>query len=280
MSSAMAKRRGRLPLLMAAGTALLVLNVLPLAWGVITSLKPGDEILLYPPELIFRPTLAHYLRVLQEGFGHNLLVSLLDTLAAVALTLLVAVPAAYAFARGNFALRRPLYLLVVACIPLALGASALIIPSYIWFMRLGLNDTVVVLPLIYAGYQIPMAIWIIRNAIEAVPVELDEAATIDGCGHFGVLCRVVLPLARSGIGAAAILAFVGAWNEFLAGSVMVDAAALKPVQPAIYAFVGYFGREWGPLTAAATLAILPIVVAFALFGRLIISGLTSGAVKG
>jgi multiple sugar transport system permease protein len=147
-------------------------------------------------------------------------------------------------------------------------------------MRLGLNDTVVVLPLIYAGYQVPMAIWIIRNAIDAVPVELDEAATIDGCGHAGVLCRVIVPLARSGIGAAAILAFVGAWNEFLAGSVMVDAAGLKPVQPAIYAFVGYFGREWGPLMAASCLAILPIVVAFALFGRLIISGMTSGAVKG
>lgn len=280
LTSVTLRRRGRLSLVMAGGVVLLLANVLPLAWGVVTSLKPGAEILQYPPTLLFRPTLTHYLRVLQEGFGHNLLVSLLDTLAAVALTLLVAVPAAYAFARGNFPLRRPLYLLVVACIPLALGASALIIPAYIWFMRLGLNNTIVVLPLIYAGYQIPMAVWIIRNAIDAVPVELDEAATIDGCGHLGVLCRVVLPLARSGVGAASILAFVGAWNEFLAGSVMVDAAALKPVQPAIYAFVGYFGREWGPLTAASCLAILPIVVAFALFGRLIISGMTSGAVKG
>ena len=96
----------------------------------------------------------------------------------------------------------------------------------------------------------------------------------------GVLWRVVLPLSSNGIGAAAILAFVGSWNEFLAGSVMVDAASLKPVQPAIYSFVGYFGREWGPLTASATIAIVPIVVAFALFGRLIISGLTSGGVKG
>ncbi len=273
-------RRGHLPATLAGLALLLVLNVLPLAWGVLTSFKSGGDILSYPPQLFFRPTLAHYQRVIAEGFSHRLLVSLLDSLAAVGLTLLVAIPAAYAFDRGRFALRRPLYLLVVACIPLALGASALIIPAYIWFMRLGLNDTVVVLPLIYAGYQIPMAIWIVKNAIEVVPVELDEAATIDGCTHFGVLWRMILPLARSGIGAAAILAFVGSWNEFLAGSVMVDALALKPVQPAIYAFVGFFGREWGPLTAAASLAILPVVAVFALFGRLIISGLTSGGVKG
>ena len=277
----MSKRRATgLLLTMLALTGLLVLNVLPLLWGVLTSLKPNGDILRYPPALTFAPTLAHYERVMQEGFGHNLQVSLLNTLAAVALTLLVSVPAAYAFDRARFAFRRPLYMMVVACIPLSLGASALIIPAFVWFTRLGLTDTPFVLPLIYAGYQIPMAIWIIKNAIEAVPVEIDEAAVIDGCGHFGTLWRMILPLARPGIGAAAILAFVGSWNEFLAGSVMVDAASLKPVQPAIYAFVGFFGREWGPLTAASTLAILPIVVAFALFGRLIISGLTGGAVKG
>jgi len=274
-------RRGTATMLsMLALTGLLVVNVLPLLWGVLTSLKPNGDILRYPPALTFAPTLAHYARVMQEGFGHNLQVSLLNTLAAVLLTLAVSIPAAYAFDRARFALRRPLYMLVVACIPLALGASALIIPAFVWFTRLGLSDTPFVLPLIYAGYQIPMAIWIIKNAIEAVPVEIDEAAVIDGCGHFGTLWRMILPLSRPGIGAAAILAFVGSWNEFLAGSVMVDAAALKPVQPAIYAFVGFFGREWGPLTAASSLAILPVIVAFALFGRLIISGLTGGAVKG
>lgn len=265
---------------MLALTVLLVLNVLPLLWGVLTSLKPIGDILRYPPALTFRPTVEHYARVLQEGFGHNLQVSLWNTLAAVLLTLLVSVPAAYAFDRGRFALRRPLYLVVVACIPLALGASALIIPAFVWFTRLGLTDTPIVLPVIYAGYQIPMAIWIIKNAIEAVPVEVDEAAVIDGCSHFRILWQIILPLSRPGVGAAAILAFVGSWNEFLAGSVMVNAADLKPVQPAIYAFVGFFGREWGPLTAASILAIVPIIVAFALFGRLIISGLTGGAVKG
>ena len=128
--------------------------------------------------------------------------------------------------------------------------------------------------------QLPMAIWIAKGTIEGIPRELDEAATLDGAGHFGVLWHVILPLSGPALGAAGTLAFVGAWNEFVAGSVMVDAAWLKPVQPVIYSFIGFFGREWGPLTAAATLAIVPILVAFGFLGRYIVSGLTKGSVKG
>ena len=216
------------------------MNVLPLLWGVLTSFKPNADILRYPPRADFRADAStHYARVMQEGFGHNLQVSLLEHARRRAADPAGERPRGLRLRPGPLrAPRRTLYMLVVACIPLALGASALIIPAFIWFTRLGLTDTPFVLPLIYAGYQIPMAIWIIKNAIEAVPVEMDEAAVIDGCGHFGVLWRMVLPLSRPGVGAAAILAFVGSWNEFLAGSVMVDAASLKPVQPAIYAFVG------------------------------------------
>jgi len=92
--------------------------------------------------------------------------------------------------------------------------------------------------------------------------------------------RIILPLSRPALGAAGVLAFVGAWNEFVASSVMVDNPALRPLQPAIYNFIGYFGREWGPLTAAAMLGILPILVIFVVLGRQIVSGLTSGSVKG
>jgi len=101
-------RKRSLVVTMLALTGLLVLNVLPLLWGVLTSFKQGADILTYPPVVTFTPTLAHYARVLQEGFGRNLLVSLLDTLAAVALTMAVAVPAAYAFDRTRFRFRRPL----------------------------------------------------------------------------------------------------------------------------------------------------------------------------
>ena len=118
------------------------------------------------------------------------------------LALVLALPAAYAFDRFEFPLRQPLFLLMVACIPLSLGAAALLIPNYIYFTAPGLTNTWFVLPLIYAAHQLPMAIWIIKGAIESIPRELDEAAIIDGARRFGILRHVMLPSARPALGAA------------------------------------------------------------------------------
>jgi multiple sugar transport system permease protein len=262
--------------------ALLVLvNLLPLIWGVLTSLKSGPDLFKFPPSFFgFTPTLEHYQRVAAGGFFGSLGASVLYAVATVLATLALALPAAYAFDRFEFPLRQPLFLLIVACIPLALGAAALLIPSYVLFVKLGLTNTWFVLPLIYVSHQLPMAIWIIKGVIESIPRELDEAAIVDGGTHRDILRHVMLPLARPALGAAGVLAFVSSWNEFVAGSVMVDAPELKPVQPMIYSFIGFFGREWGPLTAAAMLGILPILLAFAILGRHIVAGLTKGAVKG
>jgi multiple sugar transport system permease protein len=260
---------------------LIVLNLAPLAWGILTSFKGQQDLLRFPPVLFdFAPTLENYERAAAVGVGRSLANSLAYALATVALALTLALPAAYAFDRYDFPLRRPLFLLVVACIPLSLGAAALLIPNYLYFTRLGLTNQWFTLPLIYAGYHMPMAIWILKGAIEAIPRELDEAAIVDGSTWRGILLHVMVPLTRPALGAAGVLLFVGAWNEFVAGSVMVDAPSLKPIQPTIYSFIGFFGREWGPLTASATLAILPILVAFAFLSRHIVSGLTQGSVKG
>jgi multiple sugar transport system permease protein len=272
-------------LVQAVVTALLCLlvlvNLLPLVWGVLTSFKADSDLFRFPPVFFdFTPTLAHYERVVVSGFLGSMGTSIFYAAVTVAVTLTLALPAAYAFDRFEFPGRQALFLLVVACIPLSLGAAALLIPNYVYFVEIGLTNTWFVLPLIYTAHQLPMAIWIVKGVIESIPRELDEAAIVDGGTHLDVLRFVMLPLTRPAMGAAGVLAFVGTWNEFVAGSVMVDAPSLKPVQPMIYSFIGFFGREWGPLTAAATLAIVPILVAFALLGRHIVSGLTKGAVKG
>jgi multiple sugar transport system permease protein len=260
---------------------LVILNLVPLIWGVLTSLKGPADLFRFPPVLFdFTPTLDNYRRVFASGFLGNMQVTLGYSLGTVAAVLVLALPAAYAFDRFSFPFRSTLFMLIVASIPLSLGAAALLIPNYIYFTRLGLTNNWYTLPLIYTAHQLPMAIWIVKGTIESLPRELDEAAIIDGATHFDILWRVILPLSRPALGAAGVLAFVGSWNEFIAGSVMVDDPGLRPIQPAIYNFIGYFGREWGPLTASATLAIIPILVIFALLGRLIVSGLTKGSVKG
>lgn len=281
-----AKRRRFLPggwslVVAIAFAALAILNLLPLIWGILTSFKAAPDLFRFPPVLFdFAPTLDNYRRVINGGFLGNMKMSLFYSATTVAGTLILALPAAYAFDRFNFPLRGPLFLLVVASIPLSLGAAALLIPNYLYFTRLGLTNAWYTLPLIYTAHQLPMAIWIMKGTIEGIPRELDEAAVADGASHFEVLRFVILPLSKPAFGAAGVLTFVGSWNEFVAGSVMVDSPTLRPIQPAIYNFIGFFGREWGPLTASATLAILPILIAFALLGRLIVSGLTKGSVKG
>ena len=260
---------------------LVVLNLLPLVWGVLTSFKGEADLFRFPPSFIdFTPTLTNYERVQASGFFGSLARSLAYSSAAVALVLTLALPAAYAFDRFEFPLRKPLFLLIVSCIPLSIGAAALLIPNYIAFSAMHITNTWFVLPLIYAAHQLPMAIWIMKGLLESIPKELDEAAIIDGASTLRILRSVILPLSGPALGAAAILTFVGSWNEFMAGSVMVDSPELKPVQPLIYAFIGFFGREWGPLTASAVLAIVPIIVVFGLFGRLMVAGLTKGSVKG
>ncbi|GGA76722.1 ABC transporter permease [Nitratireductor aestuarii] len=260
---------------------LVVLNLAPLIWGFLTSLKSEADLFRFPPTLFdFEPTLENYRRVFASGFGQSLAVSLTYSTITVVMVLLLGVPAAYAFDRFEFPGRKPLLLLVVASIPLSLGAAALLIPNYIYFLKLGLTNHFYTLPLIYTAHQLPMAIWIIKGTMEGIPRELDEAAIADGAGHFTILRLVILPLILPGLGAAGVMAFVGSWNEFVASTVMVDNPALRPVQPAIYNFIGYFGREWGPLSAAAILGILPILIVFTLLGRLIVSGLTKGSVKG
>lgn len=260
---------------------LVLLNGLPFVWGVLTSLKSEQDLFRFPPAFFdFAPTLDNYRRVAATGFVGNMVTSMTYCLVSVAVVLVIGLPAAYAFDRYRFPLRQPLFLLIIASIPLSIGAAALLIPTYIYFVRLGLTNTPFVLPMIYAAHQLPMTIWILKGAVESVPRELDEAAIVDGVSRVGVLWHVVLPLSRPAVAAASILAFVGSWNEFVAGSVMVDSPGLKPVQPLVYSFIGFFGREWGPLTASATLAMLPILLIFVLFGKQFVAGLTNGAVKG
>jgi len=259
---------------------LILINLTPLVWGALTSIKASHEIMTYPPVVFsFSPTLEHYKVVLDSDFPVALRNTSLYAIASVVLGVLLASLAAYGFDRFRFKFRQGLFLLVVASIPLSIGAAALLIPNYLYFTYLGLTNEWFTLTLIYTAYTLPMAVWIMKGSIEGIPRELDEAAYVDGASSFKIYRLVILPLTKPALAAAGLLLFMHAWNEFVAGSIMVESPSLRPVQVAIYQFIGFFGRDWGPLTAAAMLAIIPVLFVYLVCSGLMISGLTHGAVK-
>ncbi|MFC0216850.1 carbohydrate ABC transporter permease [Pseudochelatococcus lubricantis] len=274
------KLRSRLSLI-AFSAFIMIFNLGPILWGILGSLRPREEIMRFPPQpLPSSLSLEHYAAIAESGFLGAARNSLIYAAITVVVALVAGSIAAYALDRLRFAGKAVVMFLVIAGIPLASGAAALIVPSYLYMTSLGLSDTPWVLPLVYIAYNLPTAVWVLKGALGGLSRELDEAAAIDGAGRLRTLFEILLPLCKPAIGAAALFCFVGAWNEFVAGSVLVDNPDLRPVQVSIYQNMGYFGRDWGPLLAAATLAILPIIAAFLVFGRLLIAGLTKGAVKG
>ena len=252
----------------------------PLVWCISTSVKHNNEILATPPKLIASEvTLSHYKNVIDAGFGNNLLVSLFYAAITIIAGLIMGILAAYGFDRFRFKGEKAMFFMVVASIPMSIGSSSILIPTYMYLSDIHLVDKWYTLPILYTLYNLPMAIWILKGSFEAVPKALDEAARIDGCSNLSILFRVGIPLIRPGIVSAAMFLFIGAWNDYLSGSVMVTANSLRNVQFSIYSYLGFFGREWGNLTAAATLALVPIILLFVVLGRHLISGLTNGSVK-
>lgn len=178
-------------LAVAAGlTVLVVANVTPILWGFLSSLKAHDEIMTLAPKLFsFSATLGNYRQVVESGFLIGMRNSTLYALASVLVGLAAGSLAAYGFDRFQFRGRSTLFLIVVASIPLAIGAAALLIPNYLFFAKLGFIDRWYTLPLIYSVHGLPIAIWIIKGSIETVPRGLDEAASIDGASSLTVLCQ-------------------------------------------------------------------------------------------
>lgn len=260
--------------------AFLILNVVPVLWGVLTSLKSTRDIAAFPPKIVnFQLVAEHYTRVIESGFFQAFFVSIRNSILTILFGALLAAITAYGFDRYRFRFRRLLFFCVVLGIPLSVGSSALLIPNFLYMANLGLTNRFVTLPLLYITYNLPMAIWIIKGNMEAIPTSIDESAKIEGCGDLYIFFRLILPLALPSLAAASLFLFIGSWNEFITSSVMVDSPHLRPVQLAIYNYLGYFGREWGPLTASATIAIIPIIVIFSILSKLLISGLTQGSVK-
>jgi len=251
----------------------------PIAWAVSTSLKRNNEIFAVPPVLIpSTATLDHFARLIEEGVMWTLLNSALYTFAAVSSSVALGTLAGYAFVRFEFRFRSAMLLLFMAA--MAIPGYALLLPTQILFVQLGLFNTVVALPILYAAHIVPFAVWMTRAHFASVPIELEHAAAVDGYTRFEAAWRVVLPGAKPALIAAAAFGFLYSWNDYITSTTMIDSPGLRTLPVALIFFQGFHGRDWGALMAGAVITTIPPVALFLAFRRYLIGGFSEGSVKG
>jgi multiple sugar transport system permease protein len=212
------------------------------------------------------------------GLGGSIGTSLQIAAGATVIVLLVALPAAYCTARRRFRGRTVFLLLVLAT--QMFQPAAMLVGIQREFTNFGIPPTLS-LVIINAGFNLAFAVWILNAFFSSIPVELEEAAMVDGLGRVGALLRVTLPLAAPGIVTALIFTFISAWNEFLVALTLSlgQSSSQQPLTVAINSYVGEYSVDWGHLFAAGLVATVPVIILFAFIERRVVSGLTAGAVK-
>jgi len=271
-----------------AGRIILFLMIIytaaPMVWMFLTSLKSGFAAMQFPPQWWPKePTLEHYAKLLDPSesigadfiryFGNSVFVSVTTTLAAVA----VAVPAAYAFSRFNFPGRTFLFFSVL--LRNMFPAVIFLVPLFILMRLLGLVNTHASLILTYLTFGLPLAIWLLRGFYDNIPIQLEQAARIDGATRFQAFLLVVMPLSAPGIIATAIYSFIGAWNEYIYAYTFLSRHDQMTLPVGLQRFFAENTTDWPGLMAASFMMSVPVVVMFLVLQRYFVRALTEGAVK-
>ncbi|AOS63504.1 carbohydrate ABC transporter permease [Actinoalloteichus hymeniacidonis] len=266
-------------LLTGIATAIVAVFLLPLYWMVATSLKRPENVLAIPPQWVpLPPSGENYASAIADPLlTQALLSSAIIALGTTILTLLLAAPLTYAITRTGVPGSRSMLLAMM--VAQLLPSIVLAAPLLLLMRIIGLTDTHLGLILADTTLTLPFAVIVLRPLMAALPMELEEAARMDGASMVDVLRRVVLPVLRPGLIAAGAFAFLLAWGEFVFGITLASSESVQPVTVLLNSFVGRYGTAWGSLMAVATLISVPIVLIFAAFQRFIVSGLTSGSVK-
>ncbi len=276
----MPRRRLADVLVWLAGLAITLFAIFPIVWALLTSLKEEAAIITtrmqYIPESI---TYQNYVDIwTRSNFPILLTNSAITTAMTVVICATLGTLASYAIARFQFRGRRELMLfyLVIRMFP----AVMIIIPLFILMRNVGLLDSRLGLALAYTTFLLPVFIWMMKGFFDAVPLELEDAARIDGCSRIGAMMRVILPLVVGGLVATAVFVAIGAWNEFLFALMMTTSTGSRTWPVGLQLMVGEFQLPWGTLAAGGIVSIVPVVILFALVQRALVRGLTAGAVKG
>ena len=245
-------------------------------WMLSLAFKNEVDNLAYPPVFIpSPPTLDNFVKVFDSGpFFQYLLNSIMVSGTATVVALLIGVPAGYGVAR-----MKARKLLMVILIARMTPAISFLIPLFTLFQALGLTGTLAPVIITHLVITVPIMVYIVSGYFETLPVELEEAAVVDGCSPWQRFRHIALPLARPGITVAGILAFIFSWNNFIFGAVLAGRET-RTLPVAIYNVLTFEQIAWGPLAAAALLVTLPVLILTLLIQKEIVGGLTAGGVKG
>lgn len=254
---------------------LFVIIVFPFFWMVLCSFKNNVSLLQFKPDWFGSLTIDNYKTVLfKTDFFSNLKNSIIISSFAVLVSLALGVPASYSIARYKMT-----FLSTVIMIARMIPGISLLLPWFIIFSRIGLIDTYFAVIVSHLIITLPLVVWILISYFEDIPIELEEAAYIDGCSRFGILVKIVLPLVRTGIITVSILSFIFSWNHFLFALVLTTTKSVTlPV--IVFQFMQFDEVDYGSLYAAASLITMPIIIIVFILRNQFISGLTAGSSKG
>ena len=275
------KRTGLgMPFIIIGSLLLVFVCLFPFVWMGLSSIKTLGELYTVPPHWWpDTPTLANYAKVIFESnIPRYFLNSVIISVGATGLALILAIFASYGFARFDFK-GKPFWQAFVLVGQL-LPTAAIIVPLFITLRVLGLVNTYWGLILVYMIITLPLSVWMLTSYFRAIPVELEEAAIIDGSSRLGVLFRITLPLSLPGLVAVIVYAFVTTWNEFIFALCFATDSSVKTLPIGLSEFSTEFNTDWGAVMAASMVMTVPIALLFLVFQKLFVGGLTAGGLKG
>jgi multiple sugar transport system permease protein len=255
----------------------LILLGIPFLWIVLTAFKDPIAADASPPEFISPLTLANFRALFQDNYVQSLLNSVIITVLSTGFTMIFGIPAGYAFARGKFRGRGffGAFLLFSRMVPPVIY----IIPLFLFFHFLNLIGSFTGLTLAYLTGLLPFTVWMSASYFQAVPMELEEAARVDGASRLRIFFRIALPLALPGVVSVGLLIGIAAWGEYFI-PLILGGFSTEPATVGIVDFIGVDGSSWGPMAAGALCLIIPVFVATLIAQRSLLDGLTAGAIKG
>lgn len=263
----------------------------PIYWILLTSVRPVDEILAYPPKFLPDLTTAstrHYATVLSGKMGSStnqyglptfFLNSVILSVTTTAVTVFISLFTAYGLVRVRFRGRNLASHLILLCY--LVPGIALMIPMFTIAVQLRLNNTLAGVILFQIAMNLPLGIWFAKAFIQGIPESLEEASRLDGCNRIQVIQKIILPLAVPGLVVVGFNTFLSSWNDYLLPSILIDKEGLKPLMVGLYIYFNQnIGIIWGEAMASAVITMIPVFFIFFYFQKYIVGGLSMGAVKG